>query len=245
VIEAIDVHKSFEAGEETVEALRGVSFRLPRDSCTFIVGPSGSGKSTLLYLIGVLDRPTSGTIRVDGRDVTAMTEAQQDAYRRDRVGFVYQSFNLIRNLSALGNVLMPYIPLGVTPDLRAKAAELLTRVGMGGRLDHRPAQLSGGQQQRVAVARALIKDPAVILADEPTGNLDRAGGEEIIRLLRSRGKTLVIVTHDRRYITPRDLVLEIEDGRLCGRSGASPVVTEKAERPASVVPAHSIPLGGP
>ena len=116
---------------------------------------------------------------------------------------------------------------------------------MGGRLNHRPAQLSGGQQQRVAVARALIKDPAVILADEPTGNLDRAGGEEIIRLLRSRGKTLVIVTHDRRFITPGDLVLEIEDGRLCGRRGASPVVDEQAERPAAAVPAHILPRGGP
>ena len=111
MIEVIDVHKSFDAGGETVEALRGVTFRLPRGSCTFIVGPSGSGKSTLLYLIGALDRPTSGTIRVGGRDVTAMTESEQDAYRRDRVGFVYQSFNLIGNLSAVGNVLLPYIPL--------------------------------------------------------------------------------------------------------------------------------------
>ena len=149
MIEAIDVHKSFDAGEETVEALRGVTFRLPRESCTFIVGPSGSGKSTLLYLIGALDRPTSGTIRVDGRDITAMTEAEQDAYRRDRVGFVYQSFNLIGNLSAVGNVLMPYIPLGVTPDLRAKAEELLRQVGMGDRLNHRPAPALG----RTAAAR--------------------------------------------------------------------------------------------
>ena len=228
MIEAIDVHKSFNAGEETVEALRGVSFRLPRESCTFIVGPSGSGKSTLLYLIGALDRPTSGTIRVDGQDITAMTEAEQDAYRRDRVGFVYQSFNLIGNLSALGNVLMPYIPLGVTTELRAKAKELLTQVGMGHRLNHRPAQLSGGQQQRVAVARALIRDPVLILADEPTGNLDRAGGEEIIRLLRSRRKTLVIVTHDRRFITPGDIVLEIEDGRVSGEKAAPRLVAAEA-----------------
>jgi putative ABC transport system ATP-binding protein len=220
VIETIDVHKTFIAGEETVEALRGVTFRLPSESCTFIVGPSGSGKSTLLYLIGALDRPTSGRIRVEDWDITALSESEQDAYRRDRVGFVYQSFNLIGNLSAVGNVLLPYIPLGVTPDLRAKAEELLRQVGMGDRLDHRPHQLSGGQQQRVAVARALIKDPVLILADEPTGNLDRAGGDEIVRLLRDRRKTLVIVTHDRRFITPSDIVLEIEDGRLSGGKGA-------------------------
>ena len=228
MIEAIDVHKTFIAGEETVEALRGVTFRLPSESCTFIVGPSGSGKSTLLYLIGALDRPTSGTIQVEDWDITAMSESEQDAYRRNRVGFVYQSFNLIGNLSAVGNVLLPYIPLGVTPALRAKVEELLRQVGMGDRLDHRPHQLSGGQQQRVAVARALIKDPVLILADEPTGNLDRAGGDEIVRLLRERRKTLVIVTHDRRFITPSDIVLEIEDGRLSGRKGALQVVAGEA-----------------
>jgi putative ABC transport system ATP-binding protein len=229
VIEAIDVHKTFAAGEETVEALRGVTFRLPSESCTFIVGPSGSGKSTLLYLIGALDRPTSGTIRVEDWDITVMTESEHDVYRRDRVGFVYQSFNLIGNLSALGNVLMPYIPMGVTPELRAKAKGLLGQVGMGKRLNHRPSQLSGGQQQRVAVARALIKDPVLILADEPTGNLDRAGGEEIIHLLRSRRKTLVIVTHDRRFITPGDIVLEIEDGRLRVENGALQAVAGRRD----------------
>jgi putative ABC transport system ATP-binding protein len=228
VIEVIDVHKSFVTGEETVEALRGVTFRAPSESCTFIVGPSGSGKSTLLYLIGALDRPTSGTIRVEGRDITAMTESQEDDYRRNQVGFIYQSFNLIGNLSAVGNVLLPYIPLGVTPELRAKAEDLLRQVGMGDRLNHRPHQLSGGQQQRVAVARALIKDPVLILADEPTGNLDRAGGDEIIRLLRERGKTLLIVTHDRRFITPSDIVLEIEDGRVGGGKGAFQAVAGEA-----------------
>jgi len=228
VIEAINVHKTFIAGEESVEALRGVTFRLPSELCTFIVGPSGSGKSTLLYLIGALDSPTSGTIRVENWDITAMTEPEQDAYRRERVGFVYQSFNLIGNLSAVGNVLLPYIPLGVTPERRTKAEELLKQVGMGDRLNHRPHQLSGGQQQRVAVARALIKDPVLILADEPTGNLDRAGGDEIIRLLRERRKTLVIVTHDRRFITPSDIVLEIEDGRVSGGNGPFQALAEKA-----------------
>jgi putative ABC transport system ATP-binding protein len=220
VIEAIDLHKSFVAGEETVEALRGVSFQVPRNSCTFIVGPSGSGKSTLLYLIGALDRPTSGVIRVEGTDVTAMTETEQDAYRRNQVGFVYQSFNLISNLTCVGNVLLPFIPLGVTSELKAKAVDLLKQVGMGGRLNHRPHQLSGGQQQRVAIARALIKDPVLILADEPTGNLDRAGGDDVVHLLRNRHSTVIIVTHDRRFITPEDLVLELEDGRLKPASGA-------------------------
>ncbi len=214
MIEAIDVDKSFLSGEDTVEALRGVSFTVPEKTCTFIVGPSGSGKSTLLYLLGALDRPTSGTIRIADEDVTAMNESQQDVYRRNKVGFVYQSFNLISNLSCLDNVLLPYIPSGVTSELRDKAVELLKQVGVGNRLKHKPSQLSGGQQQRVAIARALVKDPVVILADEPTGNLDRSGGDAIVQLLRSRESTLLVVTHDRRFITPDDRVLEIEDGLL-------------------------------
>ena len=156
-----------------VEALRGVTCRIPKGRFAFIVGPSGSGKSTLLYLLGALDRPTSGTISVDGHDLTAMSEAEQNAYRRDRVGFIFQSFNLISNLTALENVLVPFLPTGVTPEQREQAVDLLTAVGLGDRLDHRPYQLSGGEQQRVAIARALIKDPVVVLADEPTGELDR------------------------------------------------------------------------
>jgi putative ABC transport system ATP-binding protein len=226
MIEAVDVRKTFRSGDEVIEALRGVTFQVPAGSCTFIVGPSGSGKSTLLYLLGGLDSPTSGTIRVAGRDITAMSEAERDEYRRDRVGFVYQSFNLISNLSAVGNVLLPYIPTGVTPELRSKATDLLKEVGLGQRMNLRPGQMSGGEQQRVAIARALIKGPVVIFADEPTGNLDRAGGDRIIQLLRDRqragGRTLVIVTHDRRFITRDDIVLEIEDGRLKGETPAAP-----------------------
>jgi putative ABC transport system ATP-binding protein len=221
MIEADDLHMTFHAGDEEVHALRGARFRLPADSTTFIVGPSGSGKSTLLYLLGALDRPTSGTIKVQGRDVTAMSEAEQDDYRRNRVGFVFQSFNLIGNLSALDNVLLPYIPLGVTRELRDLATDLLGQVGMGLRLHHRPDQLSGGQQQRVAIARALVRDPLIVLADEPTGNLDRSGGDEIIGLLRGRGRGLIVVTHDRRFIRPGDVVLEIEDGRLKENSPTS------------------------
>ncbi|WP_406701273.1 ABC transporter ATP-binding protein [Singulisphaera sp. Ch08] len=226
MIEADDVRKTFQSGDEVVEALRGVTFRLPAGSCTFIVGPSGSGKSTLLYLLAALDLPTSGTIRVADHDITAMSEAGGDDFRRNRVGFVYQTFNLISNLTAVDNVLLPYFPLGVTRELRAKAHELLEEVGLGHRMKLRPRQMSGGEQQRVAIARALIKDPLVIYADEPTGSLDRAGGSRIIQLLRDRqqaaNRTLVIVTHDHRFISGDDLVLEIEDGRIKGEPSPTP-----------------------
>ena len=149
-----------------------------------------------------------------------MDEVQRDVFRRGKIGFVFQQFNLIPNLSAVDNVLLPYIPTGVTPDCRAKAAELLRQVGLGNRLRHRPSQLSGGQQQRVAIARALIKDPVVLLADEPTGNLDSKGGDEIFSLIREqqlrRNCTLVVVTHDRRFIRSTDRVIEIQDGLLAG-----------------------------
>src|SRR5262249_17444497 len=148
-IDAVDVRKAFHSGDEVVEALRGVTFRVPAGSCTFIVGPSGSGKSTLLYLLAALDLPTSGTIRVAGQDITTMPEAERDAYRRNRVGFVFQSFNLISNLTALDNVLLPYIPIDVTSELRSKARALLEEVGLGRRMKLLPRQMSGGEQQRV------------------------------------------------------------------------------------------------
>jgi putative ABC transport system ATP-binding protein len=226
MIEVAGVTKSFRSGDRMVDVLRGVSCRIPRGRFAFIVGPSGSGKSTLLYLLGALDRPTTGTISVEGRDLTAMSEAEQNAYRRDRVGFIFQSFNLINNLSAVQNVLVPFMPTGVTQEQRARAAELLTAVGLGDRLDHRPGMLSGGEQQRVAIARALIKDPVLVLADEPTGELDSRTGDEIYRILHrlqeERKTTLVVVTHDRRFIRPDDLVLEIEDGRVKSTAGLEP-----------------------
>jgi putative ABC transport system ATP-binding protein len=218
MIEVSDIHKSFKSGGRWIEVLRGVSCRIPKGRCAFIVGPSGSGKSTLLYLMGALDSPTSGRILVEGRDLTGMSETERNEYRRSRVGFIFQSFNLIKNLSALQNVVVPFLPTGVTEQQRREAAALLTSVGLGDRLDHRPWQLSGGEQQRVAIARALIKDPVVVLADEPTGELDRKTGDEIYKILRrlqaERQTTLVVVTHDRRFIRPDDLVLEIEDGLL-------------------------------
>jgi putative ABC transport system ATP-binding protein len=220
MIDVRQVTKSFRAGENQVEALRGVSFQVRRGACAFIVGPSGSGKSTLLTLLGALDRPTSGTISVEGQDITNMSEDEQDTFRHDRVGFIFQTFNLIGNLSAIDNVLIPFLPSGGWAPWRQKAADLLTQVGLGNRLSHRPVQLSGGQQQRVAIARALIKDPILILADEPTGELDSKAGDEIFRTLRhhqtKRGCTLIVVTHDRRFITPNDQVLELEDGQLVG-----------------------------
>jgi len=227
MIEVRNVHKSFRSGSRSVEALRGVSCEVDRGRFAFIVGPSGSGKSTLLYLMGALDRPTSGEIIVEGQNLGTMSEAQQNAYRRDQIGFIFQAFNLISNLTALQNVLIPFLPRGVTAEQRQRAVDLLTEVGLGDRIDHRPYQLSGGEQQRVAIARALVKQPVLILADEPTGELDSRSGDEIYTILRrlqeSSGTTLVVVTHDRRFITPDDLVLEIQDGQLASDHEAETV----------------------
>jgi putative ABC transport system ATP-binding protein len=231
MIEVVDVYKSYRSGSRSVEALRGVSCEIDRGRFAFIVGPSGSGKSTLLYLIGAIDRPNSGTIVVDGQDLVTMSEAAQNAYRRDQIGFIFQSFNLISNLTALENVLVPFMPRGVSPEQRQRGIDLLTEVGLGERLDHRPYQLSGGEQQRVAIARALVKQPILVLADEPTGELDSKAGDEIYSILRrlqaSFRTTLVVVTHDRRFITSQDLVLEIQDGRLANGNGS--VTTEIPE----------------
>jgi putative ABC transport system ATP-binding protein len=224
MIEVSNLYKSFRSGSRMVEALRGLSCHIDSGRCAFIVGPSGSGKSTLLYLIGALDRPDSGTIVVDGQDLGSMSASAQNTYRRDQIGFVFQSFNLISNLTALENVLVPFLPRGMTPELRRRAIDLLTEVGLGDRLDHRPYQLSGGEQQRVAIARALVKQPILVLADEPTGELDSKAGDEIYTILRrlqeSSGTTLVVVTHDRRFITPDDMILEIQDGRLSSANGS-------------------------
>lgn len=218
MIETHDVRKSYPSGEGLMEILHGVSLTIPAGQCAFIVGPSGSGKSTLLHLIGAMDQPTSGRVVIDGADLTTMTEPQKDIFRRDKIGIIFQAFNLVGNLTAVENVLVPFLPRGITPELRERATEMLRKVGLGHRLTHRPNKMSGGEQQRVAIARALVKNPQVVLADEPTGQLDSHTGEEIFRILRSlqheSGTTLVVVTHDRRFIQPGDLVLEIEDGLL-------------------------------
>lgn len=218
MIEIENVTKTFLRGQTEVHALRGVTAQIDRGTFNFILGPSGSGKSTLLYLIGSLDSSSAGDIRVDGHSLGKMTQTERDAYRRDDVGFIFQSFNLLGNLDAVGNVLVPYLPQGVTPELQKRAEAMLERVGLGDRLDHRPSQLSGGEQQRIAIARALLKQPKLILADEPTGELDTETGDEVVRLLRAlcleQNATVVVVTHDQSYLTKSDRVLRMRDGAL-------------------------------
>ncbi|RLT07823.1 MAG: ABC transporter ATP-binding protein [Planctomycetota bacterium] len=218
MIETRDVTKSYRSGEGVMEILHGVSLSIPAGQCAFIVGPSGSGKSTLLHLIGAMDQPTKGQVVIDGQDLTKMTEPEKDLFRRDKIGIIFQAFNLVGNLTAFENVLVPFLPVGITPELRERAKAMLTKVGLGHRLTHRPIQMSGGEQQRVAIARALVKNPQVVLADEPTGQLDTRTGEDVFRILRELqrelGTTLVVVTHDRRFIQPQDMLLEIEDGLL-------------------------------
>ncbi len=218
MIEIRDIQKNYRAGETVVHALRGITCEIPAGAFTFIVGPSGSGKSTLLYLLGALDEPAAGDIRVNDRSLGQLSPRERNAYRRDDVGFIFQNFNLLNNLDAVENVLVPYLPGGVTPQRRAEAVSLLKRVGLGHRLQHRPSQLSGGEQQRVAIARALLKAPLLVLADEPTGELDSDSGAEVYRYLRElcreRKSTIVVVTHDRSFIGPEDVVLTIRDGQL-------------------------------
>lgn len=218
MIELHNVVKTHRRGASEVQALRGISCEIPEHRFTFLVGPSGSGKSSLLYLIGALDQPSSGRIMVRGKDLVQMTRAERDMYRRTQIGFVFQNFNLLNNLTAVENVLIPYLPTGEARRKRSEAEQLLKRVGLGDRLDHRPNQLSGGEQQRVALVRALLKKPILVLADEPTGELDSQSGAEIFRYLRElrdeHQSTVIIVTHDRSYIQPDDHVVSIRDGRV-------------------------------
>jgi putative ABC transport system ATP-binding protein len=218
-IKVHELRKEFKLGGENVEALRGVDLVVERGEMVSIVGPSGSGKSTLLGLIGGLDTPTSGTVIIDGQDISRMNERQLTRIRNAKIGFVFQFFNLIPTLTALENVALPVqfaAKRRFNPNVRAR--ELLTRLGMGDRLRHRPAQLSGGQQQRVAIARALANEPAIILADEPTANLDLVTGEEIIGLLwelcRELGVTVVTATHDHKMLDVSDRILWIKDGSI-------------------------------
>jgi putative ABC transport system ATP-binding protein len=201
-IEVRDLRKSFEMGEVLVHALGGVDLNIDAATFSTVMGPSGSGKSTLLYLLGGLDRSTSGRVVVAGNPLDTMDENALAAYRRRVVGFIFQSFNLIPNLTAWENVAFPMRFAGVSHRRRRERAfELLDRVGLSDRRQHRPSELSGGQQQRVAIARALVNDPALILADEPTGNLDTASGQSIMELLvelYQDGRTVVVVTHDPR-----------------------------------------------
>jgi len=200
VIRLEQLSRVFQVGDQQVHALRAVTLGIEKGEYVSLMGPSGSGKSTLLNMIGLLDRPTTGRYLLDGRDVTALSDEQQAQVRREKVGFVFQFFHLIPRLTAQQNVEMPMLLGGVPPAERARrAGELLQRYGLANRAHHRPEQLSGGQRQRVAIARATVMQPAVLLADEPTGNLDRAAGNEVIEILENlheQGTTLILVTHD-------------------------------------------------
>jgi putative ABC transport system ATP-binding protein len=213
------VTRVFGEGEATVQALRGVSLDVPSGQFTAVMGPSGSGKSTLMHLLAGLDRPTEGTVHIGGEDVGAMSDAQLTKLRRRHVGFVFQAFNLLPVLSAEENVTLPLMIAGRKPD-KEELDRLLSRVGLADRRTHRPSELSGGQQQRVAIARALIAKPTVLLADEPTGNLDSRSGTEVLELLREAveidGQTTVMVTHDARAAAVADRVVFLADGRIVG-----------------------------
>jgi putative ABC transport system ATP-binding protein len=218
VIETRDIKKSYIMGEVEVEALRGVSFTVQRGEVVSIMGPSGSGKSTLMNTLGCLDRPTSGEYILDGEAVASLNDDQLANVRNRKVGFVFQSFNLLSRQTAITNVELPLRYSGNQDGRRQRAIDALKAVGLEDRMTHRPYELSGGQQQRVAIARAIVNNPAIIMADEPTGNLDSKVGREIMSLLlnlnRDKGTTLIIVTHDPTIAEQTQRVIRLRDGVL-------------------------------
>lgn len=218
IIELRHVEKSYQMGEQPVQALRGVSLDIHRGDYISITGPSGSGKSTLMHIIGALDTPTNGTVLLDGMNIAHLDDDTLSRLRGKKIGFVFQSFNLVPTLNAVENVELPLIFQGVNShERREKAESILRAVGLGDRMYHRPTQLSGGEQQRVAIARALAVDPQVILADEPTGNLDSKTGAEVIALLEDlhhQGKTFIMVTHEPHFARRAHRRLFIRDGRV-------------------------------
>ena len=220
VIEARDLRKVYQMGEVQVEALRGVTFNIARGEVVSIMGPSGSGKSTLMNMLGCLDHPTSGEYVLDGEPVASLTGDQLADIRNRKVGFVFQSFNLLPRQTAITNVELPLRYSGVTKGRRERAIEALKEVGLGDRMTHHPYELSGGQQQRVAIARAIVNKPAMLMADEPTGNLDSKVGKEIMQLLltlnKESGTTLIIVTHDPNIAEQTQRVIRLRDGVLDG-----------------------------
>ncbi len=219
LIQIRGVRKEFDLGRIVMHALKEINLDIFRGEYLSVMGPSGSGKSTLFNMIGALDRPTAGTIHVAGVELTALPPRKLAHFRGNYIGYVFQSYNLLPAYDAVTNVAMPLLFSGRRPDeAAARAREVLTRVGLGERLTHRPDELSGGQQQRVAIARALANDPAIILADEPTANLDLHTGEEIIHLLRrlcrELGVTVITATHDHKMLDVSDRILWIEDGAI-------------------------------
>jgi putative ABC transport system ATP-binding protein len=232
-VDLTNVVREYRTGGHTVRALNRVTLRINGGEFTSVVGPSGAGKSTLLQLLGALDSPDSGSIQFNGTEIATMTDEQQSTFRRHQVGFVFQFFNLLPTLTAWENVALPMLLDGKRlRQVRADAVALLDRVGLRNRIDHRPAELSGGQMQRVAVARALMMDPPLILADEPTGNLDSSTGAAIMELLRDvsrtdgAGRAVIMVTHDLAAAAQTDRVITVQDGEVrsdvMGRSGGAP-----------------------
>jgi putative ABC transport system ATP-binding protein len=215
VIELEGVVKRYQSGEEVIEALKGVDFHANRGEMVTIIGPSGSGKSTMLNMIGLLDTPTEGTVRLEGRDVSHFTEDELTEERRNGIGFVFQDYHLLPMLTAVENVELPSM-WDTTVDRHDRAIALLKRVGLGERLEHTPKELSGGQKQRVAIARALVNEPDILLADEPTGNLDQETGrtilEELTRLTEEENIAIVSVTHDEQMLEYADRVVRLVDG---------------------------------
>jgi putative ABC transport system ATP-binding protein len=218
VIDIVGMHREFRLGETVVRALRGVDVRIERGEYVAIVGPSGSGKTTLMNLIGCLDSPTRGVYRLDGEEVSTFDDDELSHIRNERIGFVFQTFNLLPRATALDNVALPMVYAGVGRRERRRAARrALERVELGDRVDHRPDQLSGGQRQRVAIARALVNTPSLLLADEPTGNLDQKTGHEIIKLfeqLNREGMTVILVTHDHELAKRAQRRIRIVDGLI-------------------------------
>jgi putative ABC transport system ATP-binding protein len=224
IVSATDVTRRYGEGDAAVDALRGITLAFPPGAFTAIMGPSGSGKSTLMHILAGLDRPTSGTVVIDGQDITKMDDGDLTQLRRDRIGFIFQFFNLVPVLNAEENMLLPLSIAGRKPEA-AWVEQLMQTVGIEDRRTHRPAELSGGQQQRVAVARALVSRPAVVFADEPTGNLDSTTSAEVLGLLRRAvdefGQSVVMVTHDEHAASYADRRIELVDG-LVVRDEATP-----------------------
>ncbi|MDP7705008.1 MULTISPECIES: ABC transporter ATP-binding protein [unclassified Mycobacterium] len=219
LIEISGVSRTYRRGQESVRAVDDVTLTLGNENLVAVTGASGSGKSTLLHLIGGIDRPDEGSIRVDGEELSAKTDDEQSKYRRRRVGFIFQFFNLLSTLTAWENVAMPRVLDGSSIKLaRQDACELLEMVGLGNRIDHKPSELSGGQMQRVAIARSLIMEPGVVLADEPTGNLDSESGSSILTLLRqiadAGDRSVILVTHDAAIAAAADREIVMRDGKV-------------------------------
>lgn len=218
MIEVRNVSKVYKMGKERVTALNNVSLKINDGEFVAIVGPSGSGKSTLMHLVGGLDTPTSGNIYIDDKDISRLKDKEMSKYRNQTIGFVFQSFNLENTQTALENVMMPLIFAGVSgKDRKEKAKKALEMVGLGDKIKHRPNEMSGGQRQRVSIARALVNEPQIIFADEPTGNLDSKNGELIMKLLNalnSRGYTIIMVTHNMEEAKKSKRVIKIKDGQV-------------------------------